>query len=44
MPVPAVTYERRRPDWTTLYKVVQENLSTLYSAVDDGALKIALPK
>jgi len=42
--VPAVTYERRRPEETTLYRVVQENLETLYGAVDDGALAIALPK
>lgn len=43
-PTPAVSYERRRPETLTLYKVVQENLSTLYGAVDDGELKIALPR
>jgi hypothetical protein len=36
-------YERRRPETTTLYTVVRENLATLYGAVDDGALPIALP-
>ena len=44
MPSPAVVYERRRPEETTLYQVVQDNLATLYGAVDDGALAIALPK
>jgi len=39
----AITYERRRPEATTLYEVVQDNLETLYGAVDDGALKLALP-
>ena len=42
MPTPAV-YERRRPEETTLYQVVQDNLDTLYGAVSDGALEIALP-
>ena len=37
-------YERRRPERSTLYHVVQENLNTLYGAVEDGALAIALPK
>jgi len=41
---PAVVYERRRPEETTLYQVVQDNLTTLYGAVDDGALAIALPR
>jgi hypothetical protein len=41
---PAVVYERRRPEETTLYQVVQDNLATLYGAVDDGALAIALPR
>jgi len=36
-------YERRRPETTTLYEVVRDNLETLYGAVDDGALPIALP-
>jgi hypothetical protein len=30
------SYERRRPENTTLYKVVSENLSTLYAAVEAG--------
>jgi hypothetical protein len=42
--VPTVTYERRRPEETTLYQVVQDNLETLYGAVDDGAVKVALPE
>lgn len=29
---------------TTLYQVVADNLATLYGAVDDGALAIALPR
>jgi hypothetical protein len=41
---PVVTYERRRPQESTLYQVVQDNLETLYGAVDDGAVKIALPR
>lgn len=40
----AITYERRRPEATTLYQVVQDNLETLYGAVDDGAVKLALPR
>ena len=40
----AAPYVPRRPEAMALYKVVQDNLSTLYGAVDDGALKIALPK
>ena len=39
-----ITYERRRPEATTLYQVVQDNLETLYGAVDDGAVPIALPR
>ena len=39
-----ITYERRRPEATTLYEVVQDNLETLYGAVDDGAVRIALPR
>jgi hypothetical protein len=35
---------RRRPESSTLYHVVQENLDTQYGAVEDGALAIALPK
>ncbi len=40
----AITYERRRPEATTLYAVVQDNLETLYGAVDDGAVKLGLPR
>ena len=40
----AITYERRRPETTTLYHIVQDNLETLYGAVDDGAVKLALPR
>jgi hypothetical protein len=39
----AFTYERRRPEGTTLYRVVQENVETLYAAVDDGAVSVSLP-
>jgi hypothetical protein len=35
-----IAYERRRPEATTLYQVVQDNLETLYGAVDDGAVKL----
>lgn len=44
MPPVAVVYERRRPEETTLYQVVADNLATLYDAVDEGALAITLPK
>ncbi len=40
----AITYKRRRPEATTLYEVVRDNLETLYAAVDDGAVKLALPR
>ena len=43
MASPAAVYARRRPEETTLYKVVQANLATLYGAVDDNALAIRLP-
>ncbi len=43
MPARALVYERRRPEATTLYQVVQDNLATLYGAVDDGAIPVALP-
>ena len=39
----APRYTRRRPEETTLYAVVRDNLETLYGAVDDGALGVALP-
>ena len=38
-----VVYERHRPETTTLYEVVRDNLETLYGAVDEGALPIGLP-
>ncbi|MCC6647799.1 MAG: transposase, partial [Polyangiaceae bacterium] len=38
------TYNRRRPEATALYEVVRDNLETLYSAVDDGALGIRIPR
>jgi hypothetical protein len=40
----AYVYERRRPEQTTLYRVVQENIETLYEAVDEGAVDLSLPK
>jgi hypothetical protein len=40
----AARYARHRPEQTTLYAVVRDNLETLYGAVDDGALGIALPE
>jgi hypothetical protein len=36
-------YTRRRPERTTLYAVVRDNLATLYGAVADGVLSISLP-
>lgn len=35
---------RRQPEATTLYQVVQGNLETLHGAVNDGALKLGLPR
>ena len=43
-PVLVAVYTRHRPEETTLYNVVRENLDTLYDAVDECALAIALPK
>ena len=31
-----VTYERRRPERTTLYDVVRDNVETLYAAMEDN--------
>ena len=45
-PAPAsapFVYERHRPEATTLYAVVRDNLETLYGAVDEGAIPITLP-
>jgi hypothetical protein len=39
-----VVYERRRPERTSLYELVRDNLDTLYGAIDDGALDVRLPK
>ena len=44
MASPAIVYARRRPEETPLYNVVRENLDTLYDAVDEGAIAVALPK
>jgi hypothetical protein len=43
MGVVNAAYTRRRPEETTLYAVVRDNLATLYGAVEDGALPISLP-
>jgi len=37
-------YERRRPERTVLYQVVQENLETLYAAVEAGFATASLPE
>ena len=45
-PAPAsapFVYERHRPEATTLYAVVRDNLETLYGAIDEGAIPITLP-
>jgi hypothetical protein len=39
----APAYRTRRPQDSTLYAVVRDNLATLFGAVDDGAVSIALP-
>ncbi|WP_437779937.1 transposase zinc-binding domain-containing protein [Sorangium sp. So ce1097] len=39
-----VVYERRRPEKTTLYEIVRDNVETLYGAVDDGAIAVRIPK
>ncbi len=36
-------YERHRPERSTLYEVVRDNLET-HAAVDEGALAFKLPK
>ena len=40
---PFPCYRPRQPQDTTLYAVVRDNLETLYGAVDEGAVTIALP-
>jgi len=37
-------YERHRPEQTSLYAVVRDNIETLYGAIDEGALDVRLPK
>ncbi len=39
----ATGYTRRRPELTTLHRVVRENLLTLYAAVEDGGAGASLP-
>jgi hypothetical protein len=39
----AAAYTRRRPEETTLYALVRDNLAKLYGAVEDGAFPISLP-
>jgi hypothetical protein len=39
-----VVYERRRPERTTLYEVVRDNVQTLYGAIDDEAIAIRIPE
>ena len=41
---PARAYERHRPERTTLYAVVRDNLETLYGAIDEGALDVKVSK
>ena len=36
-------YERRRPERTVLYQVVQDNLETFYAAVAEGFVTASLP-
>src|SRR5258708_5381928 len=36
-------YERRRPENSTLHRVVRENLKTLYAATEDGEAGATLP-
>jgi hypothetical protein len=42
--VPPAVEKQRRPEESVLYAVVRDNLATLYDAVEDGELAIALPK
>ncbi|XXZ55963.1 transposase zinc-binding domain-containing protein [Sorangium sp. So ce341] len=39
-----VVYERRRPQKTTLYEIVRDNVETLYGAIDDGAIAVRISK
>ena len=38
----AFAYKRRRPESTTLYEVVRDNVETLYAAMEDA--ERAIPK
>ncbi len=40
---PQAVHARHRPEETTLYEVVGDNLETPYAAVDEGALSVGLP-
>jgi hypothetical protein len=41
---PAHHYQRGRPEETTLYAVVRDNLETLYDAIEEGALDVKVSK
>jgi hypothetical protein len=43
-PASAHAYQRHRPETTTLYEVVRDNIETLYGAISDGALAVQIPK
>jgi len=38
------TYERRRPEKTTLHRVVRENIESFYAAVEQGFATASLPE
>ena|SRR6266567_1924890 len=38
------SYKRHRPERSTLYEVVRDNLETLYGAIDEGALDVKVSK
>ena len=44
MEVRGRAYRPRRPETTTLYEVVRDNIETLYGAISDGALAVRIPK
>ena len=37
-------YRRRHPEQTVIYRVVQDNLETLYAAVEEGFVSASLPE
>ena len=37
-------YRRHRPESTTLYEVVRDNIETLFGAIEDGGLAVRIPK